>query len=140
MAFKRAKAKNLSAGLTLTSLVDCFSILIVYLLMATAFGENLFEIPEGMKLPKAEHSDQSPSDVVVQVRGYQYSINGLTVPLSSLARELKNKATQLGDREDKSLVIQADQSSEFSQINPLVVAGMTAGFNKVQFAVLQEDL
>jgi biopolymer transport protein ExbD len=140
MAFKKKKSKGLSAGLTLTSLVDCFSILIVYLLMATAFGENLFEIPKGMNLPKSAHSDQAAADVVVQVRGFNYSIDGLEVPISSLARELKNKASLLGGKENISLVIQADQSSEYSQINPLVIAGMTAGFHKVQFAVLEEEL
>ncbi len=139
MAFKRIEKKELSAGLQLTSLIDCFSILIIYLLVVTTLGQNTIEVPQGMTLPKATQGSEINPTLVVEVRGNQYTIDGKRLEMESLIGEFKRRISKIDDKESISLVIQADQKARYSDINPLVMAGMTAGFNQVGFSVLREN-
>jgi len=139
MAFKRTEKKELSAGLQLTSLIDCFSILIIYLLVVTTLGQNTIDIPKGITLPKATQGSEVNPTLVVEVRGNQYTINGKTLSMDRLVGEFKRQISKIEDKSNISLVIQADQKAQYSDINPLVMAGMTAGFNQVGFSVLREN-
>jgi biopolymer transport protein ExbD len=140
MAFKRKEKKQLYTGLQLTSLIDCFSILIVYLLMVTSLGQNVVEVPAGMTFPKATQGSEAEPSLIVEVRGTQYSIDGKILSMSSLVSELKRRATSnTSGEQNKSLIIQADQKTQYADINPLITAGLVAGYQQVGFAVLRES-
>jgi biopolymer transport protein ExbD len=128
-------------GHNLTSLVDCFAIILVYLLLATSFGEISMDTPKDMKLPKASEAQALMSDYIVQVHNQQFIIDNKPYRVDQLAAVLKAKADSLPTEEgkSKSLVIQADRKMSYGEINPLIMVSLQAGFQELQFAVVKDD-
>lgn len=128
-------------GSNLTSLVDCFAIILIYLLMATSFGEIELAIPKDIKLPKATHATALKNPLVITVRAQNYLIDNRIVTLPKLTEELKRiaDATAADEKGSKSIVIQADRNLSYAELNPVVMAGLQAGFDELQFAVLKEE-
>lgn len=126
----REKNKNLNSGLSLTSLVDCFSVLLIYLLVASTVGGVDLPTPRHMQLPKSSYSDVLAESAVVRIEGEKYFLNNKLVTMDKLIEELRRGQTQF-----KGMVIQADRRLEFSQLNPIVLIGLAAGYSKIQFAV-----
>jgi biopolymer transport protein ExbD len=128
-------------GHNLTSLVDCFAIILIYLLMATSFGELDLDIPEGMKLPKASEATALKNPLIIQVREQSYLLNNRVLSLPQLTEALKQAAdsTKASDSNSKALVIQADKNLSYAELNPVVMAGLQAGFDELQFAVMKEE-
>lgn len=124
------KKKNFNSGLSLTSLVDCFSVLVIYLLVAASVGGVELATPKNMQLPKAAHSDTLAESAIVRLEGGKYFLNNKLVTIEELPEALRKSQSQF-----KSIVIQADRRLEFSQLNPIVLSGLAAGFAKIQFAV-----
>lgn len=139
MAFARKEKKSLYIGLQLTSLIDCLSILVIYLLVTTTLGQNTFEIPKGMTLPSATQGAESVPSVVVEVRGQQYVLDGQKVPMNQLTSALKKKFVTIQNTAQQTLLVQADQGSNYGEINPLVVTALSVGFKSINFAVLKES-
>lgn len=126
-------------GHNLTSLVDCFAIILIYLLMATSFGEIDLEIPKDMKLPNATEAQALKNPLIIQVREQNYLLNNRVLTLANLTEELKKIAGKNGETGSKAIVIQADRNLNYSELNPVVVAGLQAGFDELQFAVMKEE-
>jgi biopolymer transport protein ExbD len=140
MNFKTEKHETHGGGHNLTSLVDCFAIILIYLLMATSFGEIDLDVPKDMKLPKASEAAALKNPLVIQVRAQNYLLNNRILTLPQLTEELKKTALGLkGENGSKSLVIQADKNLSYAELNPVVVAGLQAGFDELQFAVMKEE-
>ncbi len=131
---KTSLKKLLSSSLTLTSLVDCFTILVVYLLVATSFGSEDLSMPKNMILPSAAHSTPLASSVVILVEKGVYKINNEIVKLENLSDRLQEMRGSLD-----AVVIQADKNSDYFSLNPVVLSSLRAGYKKIKFAVLQED-
>jgi len=128
--------KAIATTLTLTSLVDCFTVILAYLLLATSFGGENMDIPKNMTLPQAAHAVMFESGIVVRVDHGQYFLDKQNIALDKLAEVLKAEKDRT---HTPYVVIQADKNTDFSQINPAVLSGLQAGFEQVRFAVLQED-
>lgn len=128
---KRAFAQ---AALTLTSLVDCFTIIVVYLLVTTNFGAEPMAVPKGLQLPKANHSDVLNAGLIVQVRDGKIYVADKIVRMDQLSNVLKLQKGKF-----QSMLIQADQKTKYFDLNPVVLSGLSAGFSDIKFAVLQED-
>jgi biopolymer transport protein ExbD len=126
--------KDLNSGLTLTSLVDCFSVLVIYLLVATSIGGVEMATPKTMQLPKAAFSDLLQHSTIVRVEANKYFVNNKLVSISELVNALRDVRN-----ENTNLVIQADRRLVYSQLNPIVLSGLSAGFEKIQFAVLKGE-
>ncbi len=128
--------KEIATTLTLTSLVDCFTVILAYLLVATSFGGEQMDIPKNMALPHAFHSSVLEAGIIVRVDHGQYFLDKHLIALDKLAEALKAEKDRT---HTPYVVIQADKGTNFSQINPAVLSGLQAGFEQVRFAVLQED-
>ncbi len=132
--------KKIESSLTLTSLVDCFTTILVYLLLASSFGGAELQIPKRMALPQAMHSTNLEEGVVVMVDNGRYTIKSgrktSTVAVNQLFDALRNE--KQSDPHD-FVVVQADKNTRFSDINPAVLTALQAGFKQVRFAVMQED-
>jgi len=144
MRFGRQNTRSIHAsGHNLTSLVDCFAIILIYLLFATSFGEVDLEIPKDMQLPKAEKTSALLNSTIIQVRKDGYFIAGQQVPMNELAVTIKNlfETKQKDDKDatKNSIVVQADKDMKFGEINPVVLTSLMAGFEEVQFAVLKGE-
>ncbi|PIT98848.1 MAG: hypothetical protein COT74_14275 [Bdellovibrionales bacterium CG10_big_fil_rev_8_21_14_0_10_45_34] len=131
----KKRKKRSVATLTLTSLVDCFSILIVYLLSATVFGENSIDVPHGLTLPSAEKTEIATAGPKVILFNGQLTVDDKPVSIAELRQVLVAKLSGNPEwQKDPSVIIQADANTPFDEINPIVSASLQAGFAKVLFA------
>lgn len=127
--------KKAVAQLTLTSLVDCFTILVVYLLVATHVGGEEIRTPKGLELPVASTTDAYNAGTTIAYSNGQYLINEKAVSLNQLVEVLESSKT-----EDKNyLNILADKTTDFEDLNAAVLAGLQAGFKQIRFVVKQKD-
>lgn len=125
----------LESGLTLTSLVDAFTIMVIYLLVATNIGAPDVSVRAGIELPVASHAVLAqPATTVVYDSG-SYYIDEAKVSKNQLVEKL---SALLKSSKEKHLTVQADKKAEFEDLNPVVLAGLQAGFEEVRFAVIQE--
>ncbi|OFZ15941.1 MAG: hypothetical protein A2Z20_10830 [Bdellovibrionales bacterium RBG_16_40_8] len=124
-----------SLSLTLTSLVDGFTILVIYLLVSTTSGTFEMKIPREMILPEATQSELlAAKSITVRVQDNKYFINDRVLNIEQLGIVLR------GERKiNERIIVQADKRANFSSLNPVVLSGLRAGFSKISFAVLQGE-
>ena len=141
--FKRSK-KSLAAKLMLTSLIDAFSILVIYLLVNFSTTGEILYLSKGMELPAAAKTDVLKRNTVVKIEKDKIFIEEREIKVSQLAKILlelrKDKKTDDEDEEgvENSLTIQADRRQEFKLLSPVIAAGGVAGFSDIHFAVMQD--
>jgi biopolymer transport protein ExbD len=146
----RPKAKKgvrqVVSEVSLTSLVDVFTILVVYLLVSTTPGSETLDLDKNINLPAAKHGEFYKSAPVVKILNGEYfldeqPINIAELPsrLAALNRENPPKASEVpGEDARPELIVQADKTTDFSQINPVITSSSHVGFFKIKFAVLNE--
>ena len=131
------KARPLMFALSLTSLIDAFSILVIYLLMNFGTASEESQLAKGMQLPKAGQSSLIENGPVVRVTEGKYYIGENELSTKQLTQAL----VQIKQREKKvHLIIQADRRLDFAQLSPVIQAGSHAGFEKFKFAVLKNGV
>ncbi len=129
--------KPMATVLNLTSLIDAFTILVSYLLMAASIGLETIDMPKDMQLPNAAKSDVLERGIVIRITDNQYFIDDKPVAMDQMGPQLAELKKSVGA--DKPVIIQADRRTNFMQINPIVLSGLQAGFAQIRFAVKQED-
>lgn len=138
---KRSK-RNLAAKLMLTSLIDAFSILVIYLLVNFSTTGEILYLSKGMELPAAAKTDLLERNTVVKIEKNKIFIENQEVKVSQLAKVLmglkKEKGVEDRQGSERSLTIQADRREEFRILSPVIAAGGIAGFSDIHFAVLQD--
>ena len=130
------------ASLILTSLVDAFSILVIYLIMNTSAAHEDMNIDKNITLPMASYSEVLQAGVVVTTVKGKYKIKEQVIEQSDLFETLKSLNAELKSSDDQratNLVIQADKMANFEAINPIILAGTQTGFSTIKFAVLPEE-
>lgn len=138
-AGRRGK-KKLVVALVLTSLVDAFSILVLYLLVQNSGINSTVELKRFENLPEAAKAEALHHGTLVRVENGRYFIGEKPVAEVNLAKELQLLKAQLGDSQDgEALIIQAGKTSDFAAVIPIIRAGSITGFQKFRFAVLQGE-
>jgi biopolymer transport protein ExbD len=132
----RSKKAHLALELPLTSLIDAFSIIVIYLLIGTQTSGLETAIPSKMTLPTASHSQtidkESPT---ISIQKGVYRLNEKIVSVQRLAEELK--ALRAKNKEAAAeLIVQADQEMRYQDLDPLLKASSASGFEKMKFAVV----
>ena len=139
---KKSGKRNMVAGLILTSLVDAFSIMLLYLLCQPTGNGSTLELAKAENLPTAVKTAALNNGTIVKVEGHHYYLNNVEIQPVQLAQQLQLIKANFGSRTDddsRSLIIQADKSVDFSDLTPIVRAGSVSGFNKFKFAVLAQE-
>lgn len=127
--------KVINSNLTLTSLVDCFTVLVIYLLVASSMGgSEEMNISKDMQLPKAAFSSELKLGNVVRIENGHYYLNDSEITVDNMLEAMKT-AIQKSD----SIIVQADKNNGYAKVNPVVLSALQAGFKQVKFAVLQKD-
>lgn len=137
------RRRNLVSTLILTSLVDVFSILVIYLLMNTSASTEQLELQKDIQLPQAEQSHLLEPGLAVRVDKGHYFIKDEKVQLENLNERLAQVHEQLKEDDSeraKKMIIQADKTIPFHLLNPLVLAASQNGFEKISFAVLEAEV
>jgi biopolymer transport protein ExbD len=137
----RKGKRTMASSLMLTSLVDAFSILVIFLMMNSASQNSDFQADK-VQLPKASTADFTLKTATVKLHGTALSVNDVAVSTDGLAAELKKIRDDLkaaGAPNTDSLVIIADRDQDFITLNPIIVAGSRVGFSEFKFAVEKQE-
>lgn len=133
--------KSINIGLMLTSLVDAFVLLVIYMVTNSSDGPQ-FELKEGINMPQASYSSSLDTSPVVTFKDNQFFIDEQPVAQNNLQaalESLKNKSLSLFKNGIPAIIVQADEKIGFEKLQPLIVASSYAGIKQVKFAVLAED-
>jgi len=128
--------KSLLAGLMLTSLVDAFSILVIFLLMNTNSTIEEMQLGRGDQIPVAFHSSALKKGLLVDIDQNSIEIEGKSVRLSELTRSLQDAAASRSVESEKVVVIKASKRTGFEQISPVLVAASQAELQNFRLVVI----
>lgn len=136
--------KNLAQTLMLTSLVDAFSILVVYLLMSYSSSGEIMYISKDMVLPMATQSDILNRQIIIKFEDGKYFIEDEEVPKNALFARLLKMKTEFKEKypeldSENKIIIQADKSEKFIDLNLIIHASAQAGFEEIKFAVISAN-
>jgi len=132
---KATHGKDLGLALPLTSLIDAFCIIVIYLLIGTQSTGVESKIPGKMSLPTAEYSQALEKEIAtLRIEKGNYFLNEKPVALSALGAKLSQLKKQATDVIE--LLVQADTNMEYADLDPLLRAGSEAGIEKLRFAVI----
>lgn len=134
--------QSITQPLLLTSLVDAFSILVVYLLMNFSTSGEILYFSKDLELPQAQNSVELERHTVVKVgeKG-KYFIEEQEVTKGQLVSKLLElRKTFEKERPNEKfpgiLIVQADRREEYKNLNSIVLAGAHTGYSDIKFAVL----
>jgi biopolymer transport protein ExbD len=139
------------ATLNLTSLMDIFTILLIFLLVN---NNNAAKLPEDQDIQLPESTAQElPNDVlIIQVSATNVIIDGRKIAdtqavraqeertVDALVEELKYRASRalaMDVEEEREVMIQADRDVPYAVIKKLMRSCMETPYTKVAFAVLK---
>ncbi len=129
------KRKNLIFSLNLTTLIDAFCILVIFLLSNMNGQLQNIQIGKDMVLPMSRQSDLMDQGLVVRLEKDGFTVDEKKISTADLLTKalVDAKATGLNKN---SIIIQADRQSDFSAVSTILRAAGIAGFEKYMFAVL----
>ncbi len=131
--------RTMVAGLMLTSLVDAFSILVIFLIMNHSANQEVLNVGDKIQLPQARESQFIQEGVVVRLEGGQYFVDDKPVALSTLVARLKSLNDGATAAKKEGLIIIADRQMDYADLSPVILAGSSAGFTKYKFAVVRGE-
>jgi biopolymer transport protein ExbD len=136
---KSGVGREMAIALPLTSLIDAFSIIVIYLLIGTQGGGIESKIPTSFNLPLAQYSQTLTEETpILRIEKGRYFLNDEAISLSDLGPKLqKIQAQQKSDLPiKKALMVQADIEMKYADLDPLLKAGSQAGIEQLKFAVV----
>lgn len=153
---RRKVKKQEEAGLIITSLIDVFVIVLVFLMRSVSSEGNLMTSADNLVLPMSARS-KSPTEVSLTIIGDQDNINvddhavaktadvrkqdSLLVPsiLKDLERkrEEERKAEMLGVIKEATgkVVVQFDKNTPYDIVTKIMATCGYAGYSNIKFAV-----
>lgn len=134
-----ASLTQIAAPLMLTSLVDAFAVIVIYLLVSTHQGKKEIELEKKILLPVAQKSQMLEPGVSVSVVDNEYLFEGKTYSIGQLLTLLKEKNTELTESSDPRkgrIIIQADKKSDYKYISPVLSVASQTGFDSIHFATV----
>jgi biopolymer transport protein ExbD len=148
------------AGLIITSLIDVFVIVLVFLMRTVDSEGNLMTSAENLVLPMSQRS-KSPTEVSLTIIGDQNHITVddkvlantpdvrkqdslLVAPILSvltLKREEERKAEVLGIIKEATgkVVVQFDKNTPYDIVTKVMATCGYAGYNNIKFAVTKKN-
>lgn len=134
--------KSLVAGLMITSLVDAFSILVIFLLASFSKSGEVLSLSPGMELPSSVFSADMKRTTLVKVDAGKIFLEEREVNPEGLVKGLIaiRKALAKSQSENSNwipaLTVQADRRVEYRELSQVILAGAQSGFSDVRLAVL----
>jgi biopolymer transport protein ExbD len=125
MEIRRSKAK-LTAPLALTSLIDAFSILVLYLLMVTQNGVLDIDLKSTVTIPVAESAPYVETEpLVVRLEKNQFFVKDQRLTEPQLVQLVQGK-------KQSSVAIQAGKKDSFGQVETLIQVLRESGVEKIE--------
>lgn len=129
--------RNVISSLMLTSLVDAFSILVIFLIMNAANSQDVVDTGK-VALPQALESEFIQTGTVVRVENGAFLVEDKPVALGQLGATLKSANQSADAAKKEGLIIVADRNMDYEGLSPVILAGSQAGFTKFKFAVIRK--
>src|SRR5690349_11677569 len=108
--------KSLMFNLTLTSLIDAFTIIVIYLLVNFGNPTATLKLNGEIQLPQAVQNDQLSEGTVVSVNNGHYFIDEKDLSLTEVTKRLV-EIVQSKNGEPQNLVIQADKKTDYATLS-----------------------
>ena len=133
--------KEMAAPLMLTSLVDAFSILVIYLLMHFSASGEILMVTKDQELPKAKNTVDLIRQTIVKIDDGKYYVEDQEVSADGLVGKLLEIRQQFqkdrpGEEVPDKLIVQADRRTPYKILNSIVHAGAETGYAEIKFAVV----
>lgn len=129
--------RELTTMLPLTSLIDAFVIIVIYLLIGTQSGGVETKLPSQMQLPVAQSGSSVEVAPIVRIEKGVYFVDEKPVRAADLGRKLYElKKTIPADKAE--VLVQADKAMTYAMLDPILRASSQAGLNKLKFAVIPQ--
>ncbi|MBC7421205.1 MAG: biopolymer transporter ExbD [Bdellovibrio sp.] len=126
------KEKSLFFSLNLTTLIDAFCILVIFLLSNMNGRVQNIQDNQKIVLPVAMKTDALESGLIVRIEQNKFFLDDKAITKDDLAKAvLGAKKTDI-----TSLIIQADRNADYENIALVLRAGGQAGYEKYIFAVM----
>jgi biopolymer transport protein ExbD len=152
----RNSRKPKSTGMMLTSLMDIFTVLVLYLIANQGTGVTL-DTPKTVRIPDSIVETAPRRSIVMAVSETEVQIQGVPIitiadvisnqkdyiePVRQEMLRLKNLAAEQGDKgisESTEITILADKGIPFKILKKLMSTSSSAGFDKISLAVNQKE-
>jgi biopolymer transport protein ExbD len=125
------KDKGLFFSLNLTTLIDAFCILVIFLL-SNMNGQIQNLQMKDMVLPAAVKTEALDQGLIVRIEKNDVFLEDQKIKTEDIAKALLDAKKP----DNTSLIIQADRRSDYEKIGMILRAGGQAGYEKYVFAVL----
>ena len=149
---RMSRSRKKSPGMSLTSLMDVFTILVFFLLTNSAANEAL-EAPKVITLPASVVETKPKETVVILVTPENILIQGVVVAntpeviqsrsivIKGIKDELLLQRSKILDTETSDVPevnVLADRSIPFSLLKKVMSSCTSAGYGKISLAVIQK--
>jgi len=136
-------SRSIVADLLLTTLIDAFAILVIFLLMSFSSTGDVLYVGKGMELPKAAKSEELERFPVVKLEGGKLFVEDKEVAQDQLVQallDLRTKFQETNATQDfpAVLTVQADRRAKYESLNSIVLASSQAGYSDIKFAVVMK--
>lgn len=136
------KRKKIEATITLTSLIDAFVIIVLYLVICNSPSQETIDLEDQINLPQAKVYNQLDGSPVITFKQNQFFIEGKMILEKDLIPQLQKLTSSFSSKvknTETSIILQADENIEFNKLQPFLTASAHAGIKNVKFAVHQQD-
>jgi len=155
---RRSGEEAVVARLQLTSLIDIFTVLLLFLLKSLVVGGSVVTPFPGIDLPPSSSTASFRESPVLVVTKDQVVVDGAAAcatadvesatrlriePIEAALAELRARSDRLTEakgthRFEGKLIVQADESIPFHVLQKIMYTSQTVGFYDITLAVLQK--
>ena len=134
--------KVMAVSLSLTSMVDMFAILVIFLLTSASSVQEWVSLEHGIKLPKAKTSDQAKKSTTISIaKDRVYGDKDALMDVKRITSgpivipQLRKWLLSLKDRTEGFVNVVGDETVPYSAVRRVIATCQEAGFNNVNLAV-----
>lgn len=151
--FLQKKPRREIVMLNVIPLIDISSMIIIFLIMGTIFGESSIEVPNGLKVPKSEHKDtvsnapriilSKDSVQVAFLEDIQIELNDFrdedSPKMKAQVKKISDYVKNIPTEQKKGgvlLNVVADETTPYRDIFDVVAVFRKAGFDSILFVAM----
>ncbi|MDB2426082.1 biopolymer transporter ExbD [bacterium] len=127
--------KVIYKGILLTSLVDVFSILVIYLLVNSGAQQHNIMLKKGITPPSSVSTDAIKNGLNIYVKNNKYYINDKLVRKNRLKRAIKYS---LKKSKQQNLVLISDKKTDFKYLNPILIFSEELNIKNISFGLISK--
>ena len=153
MAVRLKKRKTQNSGLSITSLMDVLTIILIFLLVNYSEQMSQANVPDYVSLPSLntqatlDHNEDivlaigasriELNQKTIEFRSYRHEKSRILQAVETIFREIQAQDTKKGS--SRSLTIKADASTDYEIIDDLLLSASSLGITQFDLVALAKD-